>query len=193
MLLNIKDIMTGSKLTGKDILPSKYKRFASKLIIDTREQRPIFNPKYFQSKKLEVGDYTIKELENIAHAERKSPQDLYQSIIQDHQRFVRMLIRAKDLNIKIKIFVECSKQGFANKAWSEQAGKLKTPGETLLKILNTLSERYDMTIEWCNGRVDMQKRILEWFSRELTQHNKNREIMLNIYLQQTLIPVAGER
>lgn len=136
------------------------------IIIDTREQLPLWQP--FQGgcikAKLCVGDYTTTKLHGKIHIERKSPNDLYQTITRGHIRFRKELIHAKELNIQLPIFVECTVTRFVNKTF-KGASRLKIPGTTLAKIINTLKSRYKLEFVWCKNRTDMRTKILEYFEK----------------------------
>ncbi len=138
-----------------------------KLIVDTREQKPLWTPpcseiKEIQRKKLDVGDYTTDKLLNRVHAERKSPGDLYGSIIQGHKRFKIMLNRAVEKSIILNVFVECPKEVFINKRWNPRAKRLLAKPEVLDRILTTISSRYYVNFVWCLDRDDMRDKMLRW-------------------------------
>ena len=137
-----------------------------KIIIDTREQKPLWQiSQKVRATKLEVGDYTTESLKDIAHIERKSAIDLYGSIIQGHTRFRNMFLRAKELNIEVVVFVECTESAFYNKVF-DRGSTLNTKGETLKKILSTMQEKYNFEIVWCTGREDMQMRAAHWLRQK---------------------------
>jgi ERCC4-type nuclease len=130
------------------------------IIIDTREQLPLFNTEQTIKQKLEVGDYTTEKLINKIHIERKSPQDLYQSIIQNHNRFRTEILRAKENNILLEIFVECTEKQFYGKQW-DKTFRLKVKGNILAKIITTIQKKYDIKIEWNENRQEMERKIKE--------------------------------
>jgi ERCC4-type nuclease len=140
------------------------------ILVDTREKQPIFLPgESVTACKLIVGDYTTTNLQGKVHIERKSPQDLYSSIISNHKRFCRELLRAKENNINLYVFVECEKQIFLEKQF-RGGYRLKCPTSVLNKILNTMMNKYDMKFVWCNNRNKM-KLIMLMLLEEQT-HNK---------------------
>ena len=140
------------------------------MIVDTREQLPLWNSVDYKiiCRKLDEGDYTTDELFNLAHAERKSPIDLYGSLIQGHERFMREIQRAIEKDLSFAIFVECSEKKFINKRFRGGA-RLKTSSDTLRKILNTFQERYPVPIYWCKNREDMRMKICIWFAAKLSE------------------------
>lgn len=130
------------------------------IIVDSREQLPLWivGNKVLR-KKLLVGDYTTDILENSFCIERKSGQDLYGSILQGHVRFRKELVRASINNIKLVIFVECSKKDFSLKKFAG-GERRKCPGETLIKIITTISKRHNVEVVWCASRSALIKKIL---------------------------------
>lgn len=112
--------------------------------------------------KLDEGDYTTVDLLNKAHIERKSGNDLYGSIIQGHTRFRAEIQRAIDKNIKLAIFVECTKADFVNKKF-KGGYRLATKTGTLTKIVNTIQEKYNIEFRWCDGRDELREQMLQWF------------------------------
>ena len=138
------------------------------IIVDTREQKPLWDPAFFnvKSQKMDEGDYTTEELLGIAHIERKSGCDLYGSIIQGHTRFRAELQRAIDKKIKLAVFVECTKSDFVMKKF-RGGHRLKTPGSTLMKIVMTISKKYNVDFHWCDGRDDLRDKMCNWFVNQL--------------------------
>lgn len=135
-----------------------------KIIIDTREKPQAIGKilsqfeqneiKYVRSK-LFVGDYM--SLANALYViDRKQDlQELCGNVCQQHKRFKAELTRANELGIKVCILVEhggnitCLDDV---KNWINPRLKTSpnaTKGETLYKILNTLSWNYDVEFEFC--------------------------------------------
>ncbi len=137
------------------------------IIIDTREQLPLWDPINFEviRKKLDEGDYTTEKLENKAHIERKSPIDFYGSLIQNHKRFSREIQRAIEKDMSFAIFVECTEKKFTSMRF-KGAFRLKTKPATLKKIVETFVSRYPIHIVWCKDREDMKVKMCLWFLQE---------------------------
>ncbi len=133
------------------------------MIIDTREQKPLWSNNIIRQK-LDEGDYTTEDLLNIAHIERKSGIDLYGSIIQGHNRFRAEINRAIDKNLKFAIFVECSEETFYTKKFSG-GYRLKASSKQLRKMLATMKEKYSLEIVWCKDREEMKELMCAWFDR----------------------------
>ncbi len=134
------------------------------IIIDTREQKPLWDPAYFNVllKKLDEGDYTTDELFNRAHIERKSGIDLYGSIIQGHARFRAEIQRAIDKDLKFAIFVECPEETFYRKRFAG-GYRLQAASAQLRKIIATMKEKYSLDFVWCEDRNDMMDKMCLWF------------------------------
>ena len=134
------------------------------IITDTREQKPLWDPAFFNVKiqKLNEGDYTTEDLLGIAHVERKSGIDLYGSITQGHTRFRNELKRAIEKNVKLAVFVECTREDFFRKKF-KGGYRLQADGETLLKIISTISNKYNVEFVWCEDRDDLRDKICLWF------------------------------
>lgn len=136
------------------------------IFIDTREQLPLkFKGVSSVLFGLKEGDYTTEKLWQGFHIERKSPSDLYGSIIQGHMRFRREILRAQDKNLQLVIYVETSRKKFIAKKWP-QGDKRKVKSETLEKIIVTLQRHYDLEIVWCSSRRDMIAKMLKRFRKE---------------------------
>ena len=134
------------------------------IIIDTREQKPLWDPTFFKviRQKLDEGDYTTEELLNKAHIERKSGIDLYGSLIQNHKRFAAEIQRAIEKDLSFAVFVECTKEEFIKKKF-KGGYRLKCPTKTLRKIINTFIDRYPIDFIWCDGRNDLRDKMCLWF------------------------------
>ena len=134
------------------------------IIIDTREQKPLWDPTIFKVKriKLDEGDYTTEELLNKAHVERKSGSDLYGSLIRGHKRFIAEIQRAIEKDLSFAIFVECTEKEFVTKKF-KGGYRLKTKVSVLRKIITTFQERYPVEFIWCEDREDLRDKMCLWF------------------------------
>ena len=71
-----------------------------RMIVDTREQKSIFEPEHWIiNKALPVGDFSINGFETLITIERKST-DLYSSLGVDRERFTKELEKMKDYKWK---------------------------------------------------------------------------------------------
>ena len=145
------------------------------IIIDTREQKPIWDPELFEviKQKLDEGDYTTEKLLNKAHIERKSGIDLYGSLIQNHKRFAAEIQRAIEKDLTFAVFVECSEEEFVTKKF-KGGYRLRTKVRVLRKIVDTFQERYPIQFVWCENRDDLRIRAVKWFvNQERIEEIKN--------------------
>jgi ERCC4-type nuclease len=145
------------------------------IIVDTREQLPVWNPEHpgILSLKLGEGDYTTPELINKAHIERKTGNDLYGSLIQGHVRFRKELVRAKEKGLKLAVFVECPEEHFIAKSF-KGGYRLQTPPAQLRKMIGTISEKYGVEFVWCDGLLDFREKAEAWFKKQLRCLNYNK-------------------
>lgn len=129
------------------------------IIIDTREQKPLkFTGHKTITRKLDEGDYNTPELEEYIVIERKSLPDLYQSITSDHARFKKEILRAKAKDKRFYIFLEGTLEEFYSLSWSDRT--LKQKPETLRKIIETMTKRYDITFFQNSDREKLSEKIL---------------------------------
>lgn len=129
------------------------------VLVDTREQSPIpFRGAI--SRTLNVGDYTTEALQKKFVIERKSPNDLYQSILKGHMRFRRLLQRAKDKRIRVVMFIECEERVFTGKLY-RGAKYQRHPSHILCKIIATLQTKYKLEFVWCKDRITMKTKMLK--------------------------------
>lgn len=135
-----------------------------KIIIDTREQKPlVFNHKSITTvevKGLSVGDYGAmsSEYQHPIVFERKSINDLYGTLSQGYERFKCEIERAKEQNTKIIIIVEGSlKRILMGTAFSK-----RTP-ESIIYQLFTIRARYGVETVFCSDRLEMSEFITQFY------------------------------
>ncbi len=136
----------------------------SKIIVDTREQLPLWVRGIIR-KKLNVGDYSTQRLQHTFCIERKSGADLYGSIIQGHVRFMNELIRAKTIGVELVIYVECCKKDFVNLKFRDGKNRKMDPLK-LEKIINTIIKRKAIEVVWCKSRDVLKRKILQRLKQE---------------------------
>lgn len=135
------------------------------VLVDTREQKPVWRGKECKKVKLDYGDYTTEKLHGKYHIERKSLQDLYGSIIQGHVRFRNELIGAKTNGVKLSLYVEGSRNNFIAKKFPGGHRRLIN-GNVLAKIVYTVENRYGIDVVWCGSRATAKKMMVERFKIE---------------------------
>jgi len=140
------------------------------IIIDTREQKPLWDPLNFKVKreKLDEGDYTTEDLLGKAHIERKSGIDLYGSLIQNHKRFAAEIQRAIEKDLSFAVFVECTEKTFVAKRF-KGGSRLKVEPKVLAKIVKTFISRYPVEFVWCKDRDDLRNKMCVWFVQRMDE------------------------
>lgn len=129
------------------------------IFIDTREQRPIKFDRCLRIK-LDVGDYTTAKHHDKLHLERKSPGDLYGTLLGGHTRFRKELKRAAASGTRLIMVIECTKAKFIAKEWAGSE-HCQVNGVILGKIIATMEKRYKLRFIWCKNRIEMKATILK--------------------------------
>lgn len=122
------------------------------IIEDTREQHPLdFGPTGIPSvtKKLDTGDYSALGYERLFTIERKSADDLVNTVIHDRERFERELTRMRDDGYEyVAIFCEA--------AWVDilhgQYRSMANP-DSVLGSLDAFAARYGVPTFFCSHPV----------------------------------------
>lgn len=120
-----------------------------KILVDTREQKPLFPNAKFVT--LKVGDYTTEKLKSKFVIERKSLQDLYQTLTRNNTRFKYELFHAAYLRITIEVYVEGSYEDFINKRFT-YGDNLKFSTQGLQRLVSTFERKYYLKFVWCSTR-----------------------------------------
>lgn len=144
------------------------------IIVDTREKGHKQILKYFDKvgqdyiiSKLDYGDYQFYK-QNKAVIDRKdSLLELAHNLCKmtEHERINRELERARNDGVQNFIFLisESKIKSYEDiKNWSSPHTKVK--GTTLLKIMQTMKQRYNIRFIFC-PRKDMGKKIIELLSQ----------------------------
>jgi len=142
------------------------------ILVDSREQKPLWSGGQCARMALLVGDYTTAVLFNKYHIERKSLQDLYGTIIQGHVRFIKEVYRAKHNGIVLEVFVEGTKEQFRLKQFPKGSER-KTDGATLLKIVDTIGKRHRLKFVWFKSRKAMSHAIIRKLKLEELKYTNN--------------------
>ena len=121
--------------------------------------------KWFVSK-LPVGDYMSLDNPRLTIDRKQNLAELCNNVVQDKQRFLNELDRAKEYGIDLIILCEhggeirCL-QDVIN--WNNprlKVSPLAVSGERLFKILTAISKKYDVPFLFCDKR-NTGKRIIE--------------------------------
>lgn len=130
-----------------------------------RKQFDRLNVQYFRSK-LYVGDYMDLDNPRLVIDRKKNLQELCGNVTQQHDRFIAELSRARDAGIKLIVLCEhgggitCTEDIYF---WSNPRLKMNPnamKGQTLCRVLLTISKKYDVTFEYCYP-TQTGRRIIE--------------------------------
>ena len=140
------------------------------IIVDTREKGHKKILEYFDKvgqdyiiSKLDAGDYMLYKTPDIIIDKKDGLLELSHNLCNtlEHERIKREIATAHELGCKDFIFLIQDRKIKSIddiKKWSSPHTKVK--GETLLKIMLTMKERYGIRFVICN-RKDMGKKIIE--------------------------------
>ena len=121
------------------------------IIVDTREQKPYSFSNPTQKKKLDTGDYSVRNFEGDMSVERKSLPDLVRCVGGDRDRFEKQLHRLNALNHKMLV-IDCSWEEIEAEGWHKFSDKVSSH-----RVKGTLLWIMDMgipvTIAGCRERA----------------------------------------
>ena len=160
---------------------SREKAKAIKKIEATFDKHEIQHP----VSKLIVGDYMNYDNPRIIVDRKQNLSEVCQNVCQDHERFQRELVKARDLGIHLVFLVEHG-QGIKSLEdvyfwknprkhkvyWKTVNGKkvrtVASPraidGDVLYKTLSTICERYGVEFQFC-AKAETGERIIEILTR----------------------------
>ena len=145
-------------------------------IVDSREKGHKSILKYFDehsidyiTSKLDYGDYMIYKDNSVVIDRKNNLLELASNLCHtsEHERIKREISRAKDDGCKNFIFLisESKIKSIEDiKKWSSPHTKVR--GVTLLKIMQTMKEKYGVRFIFCE-RKKMGQRIIELLSTDL--------------------------
>lgn len=130
------------------------------IIADTREQKVLkFNGHNIIHKKLDEGDYNIEPLIPYIVIDRKSVGDLFGTLTNGHERFKREIYRTQLASKQMYVLIECRAEEFFGSKVKELNYR-KFNARKFAGMMNTMQEKYRLHWIWCDGREDMEKKIL---------------------------------
>ena len=159
-------------------IDSREKARAIQKIISEFDRKGIRHP----VSKLMVGDYMNYDNPRLIVDRKQNLTELCSNVCQDHDRFRRELMLAKENGIQLVILcehgkdIECledvifwenprrKKRKQINGRWQTVETKATT-GETLYKILTTLQRKYGVVFEFCT-KEETGKKIIEILGEE---------------------------
>ncbi len=137
------------------------------IVVDNREQRPLTFTRFrSEGGTLQSGDYSIRGFESVFAIERKSVDDLCQSLTRERPRFVRELERLRAYEFK-RLVIEGSRQDIERGLYRSKA----TP-QSIIGSLHALEIRYGLPIVFAGDRTEAAAMIETWahyFVREKIQ------------------------
>lgn len=139
-----------------------------KIIVDSREQRPLTFGCDWERKGLPVADYGCSFKDNHLHNvlfERKSCNDLYGSLTQGYERFKRMFLKAADKGLTVIICIE----GTKDKVLKGVSHSARDP-ESIIKQLETIRTKYNVEHIFFPSRIAMQNYIVDYYVIEYEKY-----------------------
>lgn len=143
------------------------------IIVDTREQLPLFTGIKYTRYGLIVGDYTTRELFHLYAIERKSLQDLCGTLCKGNARFHRELIRARANGITLVMVIEGTRKQLIEKDFP-RGDERKVSGETLNKIITTFERKHGLEVHWCASRLGARRKIIKLLKQKEHESRRNK-------------------
>jgi len=133
------------------------------ILIDTREQTPLPISGPVERTTLYSGDYSIKGLEHLFAVERKSLDDLMQSLTAGRERFERELHRLRGFRFK-RLLIIGSEDAVINHRYRSRISP-----KAALHSLYAIEARFDIPVVFspspASGAI-LIERWAYWYSRE---------------------------
>lgn len=148
--------------------------FNGRVQVDSRERGnaevieyfDLIQQPYFVSK-VYAGDYINFSRPKVSVDLKKDLTEVAQNLGKDHARFLREVLRVKnEMRCDLVVLVREPLQSLEEvKEWSNPRSQVK--GETLYKIMRTMTERYGVLWRFCSRENAGQKilSILEWYDK----------------------------
>ncbi len=141
-----------------------------KIIIDTREQTPLIFTRYESERgTLQSGDYSISGLTHKFAVERKSIDDLVQSVTRERERFERELHRLRGYDFK-RLLIIGTEDEIINRHYHS-----KVNPKSILHSVNAFEVRYDIPIIWAKNATNGARYIEKWaywYAREIQKQSE---------------------
>ena len=142
----------------------EYDKKEYKILIDTREQKPLKFDRETVSQKLDYGDYAFSHPEHTCncHIERKSLSDFISTISGGHERFIKEIERAGEQSAELIILVEESlSNALSFKYLPHISKKIKASPDFIFHRMRRLIQEYpNIQFLFVNGRKE-SSRIIE--------------------------------
>ncbi len=144
-----------------------YRKF--QIIRDTREKvgwkfRASSNCSGMTEKKLDTGDYSVEGYEDIIMLERKSIVDLWNSLIQGRERFMREMDRAKEFPLRYLVIEGTLKDINNGIRYS------KVKADFILASLFSLEVKHGIHVVFTSKRKDIAQAYVRKLLAKLFQY-----------------------
>ena len=141
-----------------------------KIVVDSREQKPLWTGDKIERRKLEVGDYSIRGAEDKIAIERKSLGDLFGTLGANQRRFKSELDKAINYDYFAIVidgsYSSCVNKDFRGSHFSRMRGYVIT------SILFTMHLKYGINIFFANSRDESRKIIKDIFKAYIKLYMK---------------------
>ena len=143
------------------------------LIIDTREQLPLFSNPVLKGlvmvrDTLQNGDYSIKGFENRIMVERKQVSDLISYVGRDHKQTRAKLDRCTGYDFRA-IAIEAAEADLLSSQLYASV-----PPETIRQALASFEVRYNIHLYYSRDRKDIERWILDRFVKYFRQKREEK-------------------
>ena len=143
---------------------SEYNKDEYKILIDTREQKPLKFERETVSQKLDYGDYAFSHPKHSCdcHIERKSLSDFISTISGGYERFIKEIERAKENDAYLVVLVEESLTNALSFQYLPHISKkIRATPEFIFHRVRDLIQQYpNVQFLFVNGRKE-SSRIVE--------------------------------
>lgn len=150
----------------------KYKPYRPfRIIRDTREKkghgwyfRASANCDGMDVKKLDTGDYSIGGYEHLIMIERKSLSDLWTTLVNGRDRFIKEMERAKEMPARYLVIEGSLADVMSGVRFS------KVPPENILGSLISLEQKYGIHVIFTSKKKEVAQRYVRKLLEKLFQY-----------------------
>ena len=118
---------------------------------------------YIRSK-LYTGDYTLTQNQSTVIDRKQSLLELAGNLGKQHDRFRREALRAQEIGARFIVLIEEATTLEKVHEWQHKRSQFK--GETLQKIMQTMSQKYQVEWVFCN-KADTAQKIVKILKENL--------------------------
>jgi len=142
---------------------SEYNKDEYKILIDTREQKPLKFERETVSQKLDYGDYAFSHPKHSCdcHIERKSLSDFISTISGGYERFIKEIERAKDNDAYLVVLVEETLTNALSFQYLPHISKKirATPEFIFHRVRDLIQEYPNIQFLFVNGRKESSRMV----------------------------------